>query len=119
VVHGSRHLSRWRADLFDAFKDSTGDAHPPYPTRVWALNGSLSTLARQGHVAAAVRRAAERMACAADRFNPELDDTRMSAGASGSTKVLAALQKLIKPAPGDLAEPGSAALWSGTTHHVD
>jgi hypothetical protein len=65
------------ADVFDALKQSTGDEHPPYPTRVWALNGALSTLGRQGHVARAVRRAAEVMAGEAVPFKPELNRSRV------------------------------------------
>jgi hypothetical protein len=66
-------------DLFDTFKQSTGDEHPPYPTRVWALNGALGSYSRQGHVARSVCRAAEQMAGAAVPFRPELRRTRTAA----------------------------------------
>jgi len=67
------------ADLFDALKRSTGDEYPPYPMRVWALNGALSSYRRQGHVAHSVRRAAELMAGAAVPYKPEQHRTRGTA----------------------------------------
>jgi hypothetical protein len=88
---------RGGADVFDAFRQSTGEEHPPYPMRVWFLNGALSSFTRQGQIARSVRRAVERMAGAAVPYKPKIHHKRMSAGPGGSKWVRRLLGGSIKP----------------------